>query len=310
MQRDWADNLYPGPTNSEGRRLLEEHLAAMFDLETEQPPLVELDGRLILEAQKTLARLSVAQRAYELLKSEARSVRPSATGSSRAKAAIDVASVFEATGPSPLDRSACRPSSPINGFHERFIAKLGNLVRAYEAGSLGAWRSRPAGRAKSAIRQSRQQPARSVRQRLHRRLAQALAKLKMKKLLADKPKYQALRAVSAPTSPLRLILESIKEETTADAGASKAGQFAANRLPRPDNKARNGCRLLFNTQDGPPGAKIEEQFKPYHAVLEGDSTRRPIDSVIGNLNDIAQSLTLMIENPMLVAQATALCRPR
>ena len=47
MQRDWADNLYPGATNAEGRRLLEEHLAAMFDLETEQPPLVELDGRLI-----------------------------------------------------------------------------------------------------------------------------------------------------------------------------------------------------------------------------------------------------------------------
>ena len=46
MQRDWAENLYPGATNAEGRRLLEEHLAAMFDLETEQPPLVELDGRL------------------------------------------------------------------------------------------------------------------------------------------------------------------------------------------------------------------------------------------------------------------------
>src|SRR5437879_12409172 len=71
MQRDWAGNLYPGATNAEGRRLLEEHLAAMFDLETEQPPLVELDGRLIREAQNSLARLSVAQRAYEFLKSEA-----------------------------------------------------------------------------------------------------------------------------------------------------------------------------------------------------------------------------------------------
>ena len=64
-----------------GRRLLEEHLAAMFDLETEQPPLVELDGRLIEEAQKTLARLSVAQRAYEFLKSRGARLRPPATGS-------------------------------------------------------------------------------------------------------------------------------------------------------------------------------------------------------------------------------------
>ena len=76
----------------------------------------------------------------------------------------------------------------------------------------------------------------------------------------------------------------------------------------PDAKADTKAAtmaLLFNTQDGPPGAKIESQFKPYHAVLEGDSTRRPIDSIVANLNDIAQSLTLIIENPLLTAQATA-----
>ena len=62
---------------------------------------------------------------------------------------------------------------------------------------------------------------------------------------------------------------------------------------------------LFKTVDGSPGAAIEAQFKPFHAVLEGDSTRRPIDSVIANLNDIAQNLTLIVENPQLTAQATA-----
>ena len=30
MQRDWADNLYPGATNAEGRRLLDENLVAML----------------------------------------------------------------------------------------------------------------------------------------------------------------------------------------------------------------------------------------------------------------------------------------
>ena len=39
-------------------------------------------------------------------------------------------------------------------------------------------------------------------------------------------------------------------------------------------------------------------------MLEGDSTRRPIDSVIANLNDIAQNLTLIVENPQMTAQAT------
>ncbi len=102
MQRDWADNLYPGATNAEGRRLLEEHLAAMFDLETEQPPLVELDGRLIEEAQKSLARLSVAQRAYEFLKSEARSSTAGDWVAVR-RGGPDVSTVFENASGQPLD---------------------------------------------------------------------------------------------------------------------------------------------------------------------------------------------------------------
>ena len=113
MQRDWADNLYPGATNAEGRRLLEEHLAAMFDLETEQPPLVELDGRLIEEAQKTLARLSVAQRAYELLKSEARALDRRRLDRGAQGRAGRVRSCSRARRGSRSTPSACRPSSPI-----------------------------------------------------------------------------------------------------------------------------------------------------------------------------------------------------
>ena len=66
MRRDWAENLYPGASNAEGRKLLEDHLDAMLDLETGSP-LIELNGRLIEESEKALARLSIAQRAYELL---------------------------------------------------------------------------------------------------------------------------------------------------------------------------------------------------------------------------------------------------
>jgi type VI secretion system protein ImpL len=128
-----------------------------------------------------------------------------------------------------------------------------------------------------------------------------LSRLKIKKMLADKPKYQALRAISAPTSPLRLILESMRDETTLTRERAKPAGAAS---PAPNPKAA-AVALLFNTQDGPPGAKIEAQFKPYHALLEGDSTRRPIDSIVANFNDIAQSLTLIIENPLLTAQANA-----
>ena len=126
MQRDWADNLYPGATNAEGRRLLEDHLAAMFDLETEQPPLVELDGRLIQEAQKSLARLSVAQRAYEFLKSEARTSTAGDWVVTR-KGGPDVSVVFESTAGQPLDSIRVPAFFTYNGFQQMFIAKLAGL---------------------------------------------------------------------------------------------------------------------------------------------------------------------------------------
>src|SRR5262249_44602804 len=61
--------LYPGAANTPAVQRLQDHLVALFDL-AEDDPTIEPDRRLIGEGQKTLARLSVAQRAYALLKSQ------------------------------------------------------------------------------------------------------------------------------------------------------------------------------------------------------------------------------------------------
>ena len=126
MQRDWADNLYPGATNAEGRRLLDENLVAMFDLETEQQPLVELDGRLIKQAQSSLARLSVSQRAYEFLKSEARASTAGDWIASR-HGGPDMGVVFETTTGQPLDAVRVPEFFTYNGFHQKFVARLSGL---------------------------------------------------------------------------------------------------------------------------------------------------------------------------------------
>jgi type VI secretion system protein ImpL len=305
MERDWAENLYPGPTNAEGRKLLEEHLAAMFDLETEEPPLIELDGRLVLEAQKTLARLSVAQRAYELLKSEGRSLEANDWSVAR-KGGLDVANVFEGDKGQSLESISVPAFFTYNGFQDKFVAKLADLSERMRK---DRWVLGEAGE-QAALNQQYENLATNLLDLYGNDFIaawrNALAKLRLKKLLADKPKYQALRAVSAPTSPLRLILESMRDETTLTRERPKPANTTAG--AKTDSKADTKAAtiaLLFNTQDGLPGAKIEAQFKPYHMVVEGDSTRRPIDSIIANLNDIAQSLTLITENPLLTAQATA-----
>ena len=298
MQRDWADNLYPGATNAEGRRLLEDHLTAMFDLETEQPPLVELDGRLIREAQNSLARLSVAQRAYEFLKSEARTSTADDWVVTR-KGGADVSVVFESTAGQSLDNVRVPAFFTYNGFQQMFIGKLGGLS---ERMNRDRWVLGDAGQ-QAAIGQQYDALAGDLLNIYSNDFVTtwrtALGNLRLKKLLADKPKYDALRALSAPTSPLRQILESIRDETAL----TKERPKSAN-APAPADALARPSPALFNTQDGSPGAGIEAQFKSFHSVLEGDSTRRPIDSVIANLNDIAQNLTLIVENPQMTAQAT------
>lgn len=298
MQRDWTENLYPGATNAEGRRLLEEHLTAMFDLETEQPPLVELDGRLIREAQNSLARLSVAQRAYELLKSEARAATTGDWLVTR-KGGPDVSVVFESTAGQSLDNVRVPAFFTYNGFQQLFIAKLGGLS---ERMNRDRWVLGDAGQ-QAAIGQQYDALAGDLLNVYSNDFVTtwraALGNLRLKKLLADKPKYDALRALSAPTSPLRQILESVRDETAL----TKERPKPAN-APTPTDALARPSPALFNTQDGSPGAGIEAQFKSFYSVLEGDSTRRPIDSVIANLNDIAQNLTLIVENPQMTAQAT------
>ena len=299
MQRDWADNLYPGATNAEGRRLLEDHLSAMFDLETEQPPLVELDGRLIQEAQNSLARLSVAQRAYELLKSEARAATTGDWLVTR-KGGPDVSVVFESTTGQSLDNVRVPAFFTYNGFQQMFIAKLSGLS---ERMNRDRWVLGDAGQ-QAAIGQQYDALAADLLNVYSNDFVTtwrtALGSLRLKKLLADKPKYDALRALSAPTSPLRQILESIRDETAL----TKERPKPAN-APTPSDALARPSPALFNTQDGSPGAGIESQFKSFHSVLEGDSTRRPIDFIIANLNDIAQNLTLIVENPQMTAQATS-----
>jgi type VI secretion system protein ImpL len=298
MLRDWAENLYPGATNAEGRRLLEDHLTAMFDLETEQSPLVELDGRLIREAQNSLARLSVAQRAYELLKSEARTSTIGDWIVTR-KGGPDVSVVFESTAGQSLDNVRVPAFFTYSGFQQMFIAKLGGLS---ERMNRDRWVLGDAGQ-QTAIGQQYDALANDLLNIYSNDFVAtwrtALGNLRLKKLLADKPKFDALRALSAPTSPLRQILESIRDETAL----TKERPKPAN-APAPTGALARPSPALFNTQDGSPGAGIEAQFKSFYSVLEGDSTRRPIDSVIANLNDIAQNLTLIIENPQMTAQAT------
>ena len=299
MRRDWSDNLYPGAANAEGRKALEEHLLAMLDLEAGQEPLMTLHGPLVEECQKTLARLSLAQRAYELLKSQARSSAARDWVVARA-GGPDVGLVFEAVGSPTLDTVTVPGFFTYVGFHRAFIERLSDISEQLkrERWVLGAIGEQ------SAVSEQYDRLVDDLLQIYARDFVgawrEALTKLRLKRLIADKPRYIALTAISSVTSPMKTLLESIRDETTLTRerpGFNKPADGKPGETKTPTLPA-----LMKETA---PGANIEAAFKHFHVVVEGDGSRKPIEAVVANLGEIANSLTLSTTNPSQSALANS-----
>jgi type VI secretion system protein ImpL len=298
MRRDWADNLYPGAAYAEGRKLLEDHLAALLELET-GPPLIELDGRIVTEAQQRLARMSVSQRAYELLKSQSRASTAGDWIASR-RGGPEAERVFEAVRGEKLETVRVPEFFTYNGFHRHFIGQLGNIAETVKK---DRWVLGPAGEQAVVAAQYDNLPDEMLAIYTRDFIAtwkETLAKLRLRKMLTDKPQYVALSAISAPTSPLKQMLESIRDETAVTRERPKPPP-AAGAPPAPPEKPP---AVLFKSQDRVPGATIEAEFKPFHLAVEGDGGAKLADELITNLNQIATNLRLLT-NPVEAPRANA-----
>jgi type VI secretion system protein ImpL len=292
MQRDWSDNLYPGGANTKGRELLGEHLDAMLDLESGSP-LFTLNGSLIDDSQKSLAHLSVAQRAYELLKSQARS---SNTGDwvAAKKGGPEVAVVFEAPGDQTLENVRVPRFFTSYGFQHDFIERLGDIADRVQREQ---WVLGNAGNQEVVRQQYSNLPDDLLGLYTQDFIAtwqSQLNKLKLRKMLADKPRYIALNALSAPTSPLMQLVDSIATETmlTRDQGAAPKPGSQATATFSPSPAAASTSTPLFKSSNSAPGYEIESAFRPYRILVEGSAAHRPIDDMIATLGEVTRGLIL------------------
>lgn len=297
LRRDWAENLYPGAANATGRKLLEDHLNAMSDLQTGSP-LFSLDGRLIEESQKALARLSVAERAYELLKSEAHTSTAQDWVAARAGGS-DVTRVFQAPGDPNLENVRVPEFFTYYGFQHDFIDRLSDIAERIKR---DRWVLGTAGEQTAVSEQydhlSDDLLTLYTRDFIATWQAQ-LDKLRLRNLTADKPQYLGLNAISAPTSPLIQLIESINAETmlTRERPAdSKSG--AATNAP-----AKPAPATLLGDRSRAPGAEIEAAFQPYQVLTKGPPGHRPVDDVVAILNDITQGLVLAATDPSQLQRA-------
>jgi type VI secretion system protein ImpL len=297
MRNDWNDNLYPGAANANGRQALESELDALLDLEGGDEPLVTLNGTLVEECQRILARLNVAERAYQLLKSQARASTTPDWIAAR-HGGLDFPLVFESAGGDAIDKIAVPGFYTYAGFQQAFIARLSTIADQLRK---DRWVLGEAGKQAPFAEQLDSIGPNLLNIYTRDFIAawqQALGKLRLRRLNADKPNYAALNAAGAPTSPIRQLFESIRDETA----------LTRERAPQKDEKDQDKNKLaapaLLN-QQGAPGAAIEAAFKPFQQALEGDGGSRPIDAIIGNLNAINSSLQLMTVNPAQAQQATS-----
>lgn len=297
MRNDWIENLYPGAPNAEGRKALEDEVNAMLDLE-DGAPLVEHSPQLVEDSRRVLSRLSVADRAYQLLRSQSRqAIAPDWVAARHG--GPDFATVFQTANGDSLETVVVPGFFTYDGFQHALIDKLPSIAEQLQRDN---WVLGDAGKI-AAITSQYERLTGDLLTLYARDFAaawkQALDKLRMRQLNSGKPRYEALNAAAAPTSPIRLLIESIRDETALTRERKDPKQAGAKKDSAP---------ALMTGQSGSPGAEIEVQFKPYHQVVEGEGGRRLIDSVIADLGQINNTLQTSSLNTSQAQDTTAALR--
>ncbi len=298
---DWASaefaTLFPGAGNAAGRQALMEHMSRLIELDPAQGlTALEPDANLVQEAQAAIGRMSVADRAFEILRSNARS-QSDRDWVARRKGGQDMALVFEGAGGTPLENIRVPYFYTYAGFHEAFLGRVGQVADQVrqERRVLGDVA------VQSAVSAQYEQLPQALYDRYAKEFVAAwqgeLRKLRIRLLTADKPRYPSLQAAASPTSPITQLIESVREETALTkekpAPPPAAGQPAAP--PKPA-----AARIVLPGGEA-PGASVEAAFRAYGLLLEGDRARRPVDELNKGLNDIYAALT-MLNDPVRTAQ--------
>jgi type VI secretion system protein ImpL len=301
MRNDWVDNLYEGASNAEGRKALEGELLAMFDLENGEQPLVEPNWGLVESCRRILARLSVAERAYQLLKSQARQATAPDWVAAR-HGGPDFETVFETTNGNGVESVVVPGFFTYAGFQNALIDKLPTIADQLQRDN---WVLGDAGKLE-AITSQFDNLTHDLLALYNRDFVdawkQALEKLRIRPLNVGKPKYDALNAAAASTSPIRLLIESIRDETALTRERKDQGKDATKAAKK------ELAPSLVSGQTGVPGAEIEAEFKPFQQAVEGEGSRRLIDTVTGDLAAINNTLQTVTLNSSQEQQATSAIR--
>ena len=330
---DWRRNTYQG-TNPTTRQALEDHLVAMLELAAVQQPSFELNGALIDQSERLLARMNVEDQAYSLLLATAEftDIEPFTIAN---RAGRDSDLVFEGVNGEALEEMVISPLYTYRGFHEFFLPQLSQIAQNLldDQWVMGEY---------AAEAQLEDQIAGLGPILLKRYVNdwieewdRVLGAVKLRPMSADKPSYQSLAAAAASrSSPILLLTEGIAAETSLTVEYTKAddeppagisgalegkageagGEFSKRAaqifISRQQGLARVGLDVVFRKSQqraggsggsgGPaplPGAEIESYYADWHDLLIGDQPNRRIDLLLATLGDMQRTLITAVDFP-------------
>ncbi|MDX8523720.1 type VI secretion system membrane subunit TssM [Mesorhizobium sp. MSK_1335] len=317
MRQDWEENRYPGENNREGRAQLEKHLRAMLALDDAYDPVFELNRPLVEAAQRSLGRMSLADRASAQIKSAVYAARLQ-DFSVAAKAGSEAQLLFERTDGSELGDLHVPGLYTRAGFNRFFLPQLSRIAQMLvdDQWVLGG------GGEQGGIDQDLPRLGPELIDRYGKEFAAAwngvLDQLKLKAMLKDKPQYLALSAVASPDSPLDQLFTAIADVTALTKDSAAEGEIGSAQED-PASMAKGLARIGLQIAGGKSqsragasstvaqnaGASVEAQFRPFQALVGGAAGRRPLDALTQNFHDIFQSLKLSADVPSQTERVNA-----
>lgn len=321
---DWRNNLYAGPAFIGTRASLEEHLVAMLELDdTARNATYALNGSLIDQAERMLARMEVADQAYALILAnvEISGLEPFDV---IRRAGRDAELVFETRDGTPLEDLRISPLFTRAGFHQYFLPQLFEMGQtlATEQWVLGTYAD--TAKIEEQLAQLGPELVDRYTQDWIDTWDGVLTNLKARPMSTDKPTYQTLSAAGSPrASPLTLLAEQVVQETAltqdfedpsalengvTDAANAAGLQMVGRQIDQLSGNSLIIARTLFGgTKDqfrpgsgaAPPlpGSQIENYYVDWQVIIEGQPGTRAIDAMTSLFRDLREKLVIAVDFP-------------
>ncbi|MFA5123811.1 type VI secretion system membrane subunit TssM [Zavarzinia sp.] len=279
FDRDFAANLYPGSANQAIRQRLRGHMEALFAIDDGRPVMAPTNQPLLFAAQSALAQISLADRAFETLRSRALAAGAGREWRATTAGGNDLALVFTAEG-GDLDAVTVPFFFTYRGFQESLVPGvrgIGDELRrdAWVLGTPGE---------SAAVTQQYGRLATDLMRRYGTEFraawTQALGRLRIKPLGGEGvAARQSLAAAAAPTSPIVQIIQSVRDESALTGPADGASG---------DTPSGAAAGTVASAQA--PGQEIENAFRDYRNALTGAPGQRLVDQVTAALDAVGHSL--------------------